>query len=260
MIEIKSITHTVRLFATKLRMLDLVAPVMYCSYRGDKNRIPFYYKIIKGDSCFTDLTVSMDDMLVSMKSNTRNEIRRAEREGCVFSIVNDMDEFIPFYNDFCASKNLSDYVNRSRLAKYGDRLLLTKVMHNGVVLAMHANIIDPESGLALLILSSSQRLAEGVDRKLIGWGNRFLHFKELEYLKEKGYKIYDWSGVCLDKDNPCYSIGQFKLGFGGKMIDSWTLESPIYVFLIWIRARIRSCRSFLEVAKRILHKRREDVV
>jgi len=220
-------------------MLDLVLPVMYCGYRGDKNKIPFYYRINKGHSCVTDLTVGMDDILASMKSNTRNEIRRAEREGCEFSIVNGMDEFIPFHNDFCESKNLPDYVNRSRLAKYGNRLLLTKVVHNGATLAMHANMIDPDSSLALLMLSSSRRLADGVDRKLIGWGNRFLHFKELEYLKEKGYKTYDWSGVCLDKDDPRYSIGQFKLGFGGKVIDSWTLESPMYAFLIWLRARLR---------------------
>ena len=239
MIEIKSITHTVRLFASRLSMLDLFVPVMYCSYRGNKNKIPFYYKVIKGDSCYTDLTVGMDVVLASMKSNTRNEIRRAEREGCEFSTVDDMDEFIRFHNDFCASKNLPDYVNRSRLAKYGNRLLLTKVVHKGIVLAMHANIIDPVSKLALLILSSSQRLAEGVDRKMIGWGNRFLHFKELEYLKERGYETYDWSGVCLDPNDPRYSIGQFKLGFGGKIIDSWTLESPIYVFLIWLRKCMR---------------------
>ena len=243
MIEIKSITHTVRLFASRLSVLDLFFPVMYCSYRGDKSKIPSYYKVIKGDSCFTDLTVGMDAVLASMKSNTRNEIRRAEREGCVFSVVDDMNEFIPFHNDFCASKNLPDYVNRSRLAKYGDRLLLTKVSHNGIVLAMHANIIDSESKMALLILSSSLRLAECVDRKMIGWGNRFLHFKELEYFKDNGYETYDWSGVCLDPNDPRYSIGQFKLGFGGKIIDSWTLESPMYSFLVWFRSKIRSLRK-----------------
>lgn len=240
MIEIKSMTHTVRLFASRLDILDLVMPVMYCSYRGNKDKIPFYYKVIRGDSCFTDLTVGIDAVLASMKSNTRNEIRRADREGCKFSIVGDMDEFIPFHNSFCDSKNLPDHVDRSRLLKYGNRLLLTKVTCNGVVLAMHANIVDPVSKTALLILSSSQRLSENVDKKMIGWGNRFLHFKELEYLEKEGYATYDWSGVCLDPNDPRYSIGQFKLGFGGKLVDSWTLESPVYTFLIWLRSRMRS--------------------
>ena len=45
MIETKSITHTIRLFAKSLSWTDLFKVVMYCSYRGDKEIIPFYYFI-----------------------------------------------------------------------------------------------------------------------------------------------------------------------------------------------------------------------
>lgn len=244
MIETKSWTHIVRLFADKLSWKDIFLPVMYCSYRGDKKRIPSYYTIVEGHSCVTDLTQSVESLLTTMKSNTRNEIRRAEKEGCEFQVVENFAELIPFYNEFCKSKGFPDYVSESRLRKF-QKVLVTKAVCNGVTLAMHVTQLDPQGDVSLLILSGSMRLGENVDRKLIGWGNRFLHFKDLEYLKAHGYKVYDWSGICMDPDDPRYSIGQFKLSFGGEIVDSWSLKSPIYTllertksFLVRVRHRV----------------------
>lgn len=234
MIEVKSRTHTIRLFADGIRRSDLFKLVLYCGYRGDPKRIPFYYTRHKGESCSTDLTLPMDEILALMKSNTRNEIRRAEREGCEFALVNSFAEFVPYYNGFCKDKGLNDYTSEARMGKY-EKVLMTKVVHSGEVLAMHANILDEKSKTALLLYSCSRRLSENVDRKLIGWGNRYLHFKDLEYLKSAGYERYDWSGVCTDPNDPRFSIGQFKLSFGGVLIDSWTVKSPLYAKMEIVR-------------------------
>lgn len=237
MIETKSLTHTVRIFASKLHWTDLFRIILYPGYRGDLMRVPKWYRIIPGHSCLTDLTQGMDDIMAAMKSNTRNEIRRAIKEGCVFEIVEDVREFIPFYNAFCASKGFPDYTNEARLKKF-QHILITKAMHGDQVLAMHVNQLDESSRTALLILSGSQRLDGEVDKKLIGWGNRFLHYKELEYLKSLGYAAYDWSGICLDPNDARYSIGQFKLAFGGKLIESPSLMTPLYAMLERVRAKI----------------------
>ena len=234
MIEIKSRTHTIRLFADKLRASDVFKLVLYCGYRGDIKKIPWYYTVTKGASCYTDLTQSMDEIKSLMKSNTRNEIRRAEREGCLFSIIESNHEFIPYYNGFCRDKGLNDFTSDSRMRKY-KKVLITKASHDNEVLAMHANILDDVSKTALLLYSCSRRLKGDVDRKLIGWGNRFLHYKDIEYLKSMGFEHYDWSGVCMDPNDPRYSIGQFKLSFGGSLIESWTVKSPLYAYLEKLR-------------------------
>ncbi len=228
MIEIKSKTHTLRLFADHLSFSDLFRLVLYNGYRGDKAHIPFYYHVGKGHSAETDLTQSMDGLMKLMKSNVRNEIRRAEKEGVEFAFVESLDEFVPFYNAFCKNKGLADCTSVSRMAKYGKNLILTKAMYQGKTLAMHANLIDEKSGVSLLIYSCSPRLEEGVDRRLIGWSNRYLHYKDLEYLKSLGLKIYDWSGVCTNPNNPEHTIGEFKLSFGGRLIDSWSLSTPLF--------------------------------
>lgn len=234
MIVVKAKTHTTRLFAEGVSLSDIAKPVAYFSYQGDMKRVPWWYSREKGYSARSDLALDESELLSRMKSNTRNEIRRAEKEGCRFDIVEDLDEFVPFYNAFCRSKGLNDFVSRARLGKYKD-ILITKATCQGKTLAMHANILDKNTQLGVLILSCSQRLDAGVDKKLIGWGNRFLHYKELEYLKAEGYRSYDWSGVVVDPNDPLYSIGQFKLAFGGDLVESWTLKSPLYRMLEGVR-------------------------
>lgn len=242
MIEVKSRTNTLRILAKELHFFDLFRIILYSGYRGDTSKIPRYYKIVRGHSCVTDLRLSMDEILAAMNSTTRRQIRCAEKEGCRFELVADPNEFIPFYNGFCESKGLNDFVSLARLRKY-EKVLLTKAVREGVPLAMHATILDERGRVALLMFSCSQRLDAGADRKLIGWANRFLHAKELEYLKSAGYELYDWCGVCLDPNDPRYSIGQFKLSFGGKIIDSWSLMTPLYALLSHLRNKIVKFRK-----------------
>ena len=230
MIEIVNKFHTQRLFATSLKTSDLWRAVYYAGYRGDVAKIPFYYKVVHGHSAVSDLRNSMEDLVGLMKSNTRNEIRRAEREGIDFSSDVSFEEFVPYYNAFCESKGLDDRVTVSRLAKY-DKTVITKASYQGEVLAMHATVVNIEQKMAFLLFSCSPRLDAGVDKKLIGWGNRFLHYKDFEYLKTLGIETYDWSGICPDPEDPRYSIGQFKLSFGGKLIDSYVLRTPLYCLM-----------------------------
>ena len=244
MIEIKSRTHALRLFAQSVRFGDLFKAVLYTGYRGDKDKIPFYYSKYTGHSSYIDLTEPMDTIFASMKSNTRNEIRRAEREGITAQEGNSMERFIEFYNDFCKSKGLNDLTSQSRMSKYPN-VMLTEAVQGGNILAMHANVLDEGSRIAFLLYSCSPRFESGIDKKLIGWGNRYLHYKDLEWLKEKGYKIYDWSGVCTDPDNPRYSIGQFKLSFGGKLVESIVLKSPLFFMAEWLRSVVRKVRESL---------------
>lgn len=238
MIEIKEKFYTQRLFARELSRYDLFWPVCYYSYRGDPGKIPWYYKIVRGSSAVSDLTMDMEQQLALMKSNTRNEIKRAIKEGCSFEIGQDYQSFIPYYNAFSKSKGLNDYVNMKRLTKYkGDNIVfVTKALHGETVLSMHATVVNLREKIAYLILSCSHRLDANADKKLIGWGNRYLHYKDLEAFKAMGVEVYDWSGVCTAPDDPRYSIGVFKLSFGGKIVSSLVLSSPLFLLLEWLRS------------------------
>lgn len=246
MIEIKNKFHIQRLFATSIGRMDFLKAVYYAGYRGDIIKIPFYYIVTHGNSAISDLTLSIEELLNQMKSNTKNEIRRAVKEGIDFTANVDFEEFVPFYNSFCESKGLDDIVTIPRLLKY-DKTIITKTSINGQPLAMHATVVSKEQKLAFLLFSCSQRFDSGVDKKMIGWANRYLHYKDFEFLKSIGVETYDWSGVCIDPNDPRYSIGQFKMSFGGKLIDSPSFYTPMYGMLLL-------CRNFLIGFKRLLKK------
>ena len=239
MIEVKSKFHVVRYLAKKLSWTDFFRVIRYDGYRGDIAKVPLCYRKKLGHSCCMDISVPLEVVLSAMKSNTRNEIRRAERVGCIAEKVMRLEDFIPFYNAFAEGKGLDDRVSMQRLEKYNN-LLITKAVKAGKILAMHANVIG-DDGDAMLLFSCSKRLDKGEDGKLIGWANRFLHFKDIEMLRQAGVKYYDWCGVCIDKNDSRYSIGQFKLSLGGVLIESWCIKSPLYAILELVRDTIREC-------------------
>lgn len=231
MIEIRNRFYTQRFFARKTKLKDLFFPVTYTQYEGDVLSIPFFYKKIPGESITLDLTQDLNNLWKGMKSNTRNEIKRAEKEGCEFEYNFDYESFVPFYNEFCISKNLNSSVDVQTLAKY-DKTIITQVKHDSIILAKHATVVNKEEGCALLLYSCSMRLKDDVDRKLIGWGNRFLHWKEFEYFQSIGISRYEWNGVCTDPEQQeVYKISQFKMGFGGDVKNTMGLRSPLFVLI-----------------------------
>ena len=200
--------------AKSVKFRDKFLLSQYNSYTG---RSPWGMKSISGTTICIDLTQSEDDILQGCKSNTRNEIRRAIRENFYFKEVESIDAFVRFYNAFAKSKNL-DIINHETLAKFGDCIVLYESGKNGVTMSMHASAIDKESGIATLLYSASVRLEDNIDRKDIGFSNRYLHYMEFLEFKKMGLKSYDINGVCLDPEQKeKYSIGQFKAGFGGQI-------------------------------------------
>ena len=238
MIELNHGLTRQRLYATKVSLLDIVVPATYQHYEG-KCIPPFYRKIVRNTNVI-DLTQELDTILANMKSNTRNEVRRAEKEGCVCEFTEEGSIFIPFYNDFAKEKGLDDNLTFQGLSQYGN-ICIGIVKHNNIVLSMHATAFDMDFKKAILLYSCSPRLEEGIDKKMIGWGNRLLHFKEFEYFKQLGMLEYDWNGVCLDPEQiEKYNIGLFKQAFGGVNKENIWLYSPLYRVLKYLERIIRS--------------------
>ncbi len=244
MLEVQSRFFRNIYFAEKLPWFDFFRAVHYFNYLGDRENIPWFYIKKIGVSCVSDLSLGIDKIMASMKSNTRNEIRRAIKEKCEFHVDDGIDDFVPYYNDFCRSKGLNDYTSKARIRKFNN-ILSTHVEYNGVVLARHINILDYSGKNAFLMFSCSQRLDENADRRMIGWANKFLHYKDLEWLVNSGFEKYDWSGICLNQNDERYSIGQFKLSFGGEVSRPLMLRTPLYCVLEMFRGMVMIARKVL---------------
>jgi len=192
---------------------------------------PKFFKVQKRRTSIVNLESSMDNILSAMKSNTRNEIRRAIRDNYIFETTKDTKYFVSFYNSFAQQKGL-DKISQKDITKYQDIILSLARLGNDI-LSMHATIIDKMRKKAFLLYSASSRFSNIGMCKQIGISNRFLHFKDLEFFKDEGLLLYDFSGVSENIEEPeKYKIGLFKKGFGGEMIDTVTVYSPIMSLLM----------------------------
>lgn len=211
-----------KLNATKVDLFDCFVISQYSNYLGSS-----HWGMIssKGHTSLIDLNQTEEDLLSSFKSNTRNEVRRAIRDGFFFEKVESIDEFVSFYNDFAKEKNL-ELITPYKIERFGNQVILFKSGLNGVTMTMHASTLDWDLKQASLLYSASLRFDENVDRKNIGFSNRYLHYMEFLEFKKMGLKKYNFVGVCIDPEQKeKYSIGQFKRGFGGEEYDDVRLQS-----------------------------------
>lgn len=227
--------YKLKLNANKVDFIDMFRLSQYNFYQGE---VPFLMKKSIGHTLHIDLTQSEEALLQGMKSNTRNEVRRAIREGFFFEPVEDYEEFVTFYNEFAKEKHI-ETINKCHLLKYGKNLLLFKSGLNNVTMTMHASFTDDDIKRVALLYSASVRLGDGIDKKNVGFSNRYLHYKQFLKFKELGYTSYDFCGVCIDpEDHERFSIGQFKRGFGGEEHDIVQLYSYPFIIANFIKKLI----------------------
>ena len=224
-----------KLYAEKLEILDFYRFVSYSYMRNNRNN-PLFIKKLRY-TILIDLTDDNEIIFQNYKTKTRNEIRRAIKENVNFSIETNLNEFISFYNGFAIKKGqtLLSYNSLRKLKP----LIITKASQNNKVIVMHAYITDREINTVRLINSASNRLDADSNRRLIGWSNRFLHYQDMLYFKEKNIKTYDLGGTAhhtKNKDN--HHIEEFKKEFGGKIIDEYFYESIPHFFAINIKRLI----------------------
>lgn len=176
-------------------------------------RLPFYTKLI-------DLSKELSQIEQDFHPKTAYEIRRALKDGITTCLENDIARFLNFYNEFADTKKLQRLSNGLR--DYEDQLLITKAVVNQQDVVMHAYICDFELKRARLLHSASlfRKQSSPGQKAVIGRANRFLHFKDMVFLKEKGFVTYDLGGYAIDvTDQELVRINQFKDGFGGKLVE-----------------------------------------
>jgi len=179
---------------------------------------------------------SENDLINSFKKNTRNEIRRAEKEGVQFEIEENINRFASFFDAFAKVKGLNE-LNLIKFKKYEKNLVITKVISNETVLVMHSYVIDPICGRARLLNSATNMEKIDIPNSLISQANRYLHFSDMCYFKELGYVEYDFGGIAINTNNAkLEGINSFKESFNGNLVTEYN-----YVpFWLWrIRKNVK---------------------
>ncbi|MEL4106100.1 GNAT family N-acetyltransferase [Oscillospiraceae bacterium WX1] len=173
-------------------------------------------------SLITDLTQPQEALFDRMVHGYKRQIRKAEKDGVMFRVISSRDmaaepgileEFKRQFKVFTNLKGVGIRLNDSALKSYqkNGSLVLTMAYRGEDVLAQHLYVTDGASSRCLHSVSNFRLPA--LDRNTIGMANKFLHWCDLCYFKERGYQSYDWGGVTsVTAPN---GVDAFKLGFGG---------------------------------------------
>lgn len=208
----------------------------------------------------TDLSGSESDLMYRLSKETRKQVRRAEREGITVERLNCMDprvidDFTHFWNQFSESKeDVRDILTVSVQLKGLYQLAKTSMLEisrslgpDGKPIVYHVLIVVDRRACVQHSASLFRESQSSIQRHFLGWANRYLHWRNMLYYKQKGYAQYDMGGWYAGKDNESLlRINQFKKEFGGKVVCEYdatvactTLGGWMLPLKDWLRERFR---------------------
>lgn len=208
--------------------------------------------ILVGKTSLIDVDRKEEEIFADIHKNTRYKINRAEKRDPIHYHVTDfptddqLQQFVVFFNNFAKHKRIQG-ANLERLKSFRDQhaIVLSYITDNQErILCTHIHyIVDDYS---CLLYSASARFENSQIRNLIGRANRYLHWQDIKLAKAKGLKWYNFGGISTDKkDIPHQTINQFKMEFGGQLVDvltrmyGSTVLGKCAVFLYKMKAKNR---------------------
>ncbi len=162
------------------------------------------------------LVNSVDDIQSKISRTFRYHIRKAEKLNVTFRILdvsdkNHLDQYLTSYNQFAKRKKLR-HLPRWRidsLVKSGG-LTITFMEAPDGMMTMHAYVHDHTR---TRLLTSHTIKQEDPDAKT-GYVNKFHHWQDILYFKERGFVWYDFGGISGNTDD---GRNYFKQSFGGEL-------------------------------------------
>lgn len=200
-----------------------------------------------------DIARPTEQIFSSFSSETRTEVRRAERrDDFSYEFVPHPDrrliaEFMVSYREFCRQKGLPIgalwYLDA--LAQQGALTLSIARTADGKTLVWHSYLISGNRARQLQSVSLFRNYAGSGDRNMMGRANRWLHWRDMCALREVGVATYDQGGwYSGHNDQEKLRINRFKEGFGGTLTVgySWiqgnSLIGKLAVWLHHFRASV----------------------
>jgi len=204
----------------------------------------------------TSLKESNEEIFNKFSKTVKNEIRRAGREWVMYYINNnpnedDLKKYHDYYNIFRKSKGLPP-VSFFSILKYKNYIKLTYSKVKDEILSYHLYIYDFSIKKVRLLQSCSLFREKNCWKEfinLIWYANKGLHYRDMNYFKDKWFVEYDrWWLYLWDTDKQKINIDKFKLSFSPNIIKVYKYEKvntlvklfyPLYMWLCTIKNSIR---------------------
>jgi lipid II:glycine glycyltransferase (peptidoglycan interpeptide bridge formation enzyme) len=182
---------------------------------------------------FIDLRKDPDALFFSFEKNTKYQINRARNKDKIFietlDATKEKNAFYDFYNQFALTKKRKPIgTSEIDLLIANNMFTLRTASFEGERLIYHSYITANNRARLAQSASLFRASDSTAFRALTGRANRLLHWDDILYFKDRGYKIYDFGGVALDKSNKeGQTINRFKECFGGTLVKEYKSWIPV---------------------------------
>ena len=181
-----------------------------------------------------DLTRGEDVLWKNLKKDTRNSVRRAEKDGVnvvhyASCTAQQLEDFARTYRELEIRKGLTP-LDLKRLARLNREKILAlsiATRRDGRPLSWHAYIVKGAHARLMNSVQHLMELASSEERSFVGRAHRLHIWRDIQTFQKHGRSIYDLGGY-HDGDDPIqHSIGRFKEEFGGTTIPCYSAIIPM---------------------------------
>ena len=192
-----------------------------------------------------DLTCSEDELWRYVHTKRRNEIRRAEKEGCLVTLTKEPEALARCYDI------LTEVYQRAKLPlpsySHFDAIRQQSTEHAG--LRLFTAVWEGQIIGCMICLAYGDTLydyyAGAYSRYYSKYPNDLLPWAVFKWAKENGFSRFDFGGA--GKPNVPYGVREYKKKFGGSVVNYGRYELNHYPLLLALATRLF---ALWKVAKR----------
>ncbi|NCS32315.1 peptidoglycan bridge formation glycyltransferase FemA/FemB family protein [bacterium] len=183
-----------------------------------------------------DLTQSEDELLSSMRKNTRYYVRKAQKQGVTVRISTDVSDLCKLFDVYNETVKRQGFVSYDKQFFIDEFEAFNKDGLIEILIAEHKGRVHAASLLVFYDQMAFYHHSGSTNEYGDEHAQYALQWALIKRAKERGAKTYDFWGVA-PTDNPNHpraGLTFFKKGFGGKRV-RWmnTLDYPIKVWKYW---------------------------
>jgi lipid II:glycine glycyltransferase (peptidoglycan interpeptide bridge formation enzyme) len=193
---------------------DVVASLQRRGWRRSEEEIQFRNTVL------LDLTPSLDDLMMGMKSKWRYNVRLARRKGVTVQHGTRAD--LPMlYDMYQESADRAGFVIRPE-SYYQDAW--GSFMEQGLAQPLIAEVEGEPVAMVIVYRFGRQAIymyGASLSLHRDKMPNNLLQWEAIRWAKERGCSVYDMWGAPdeLDESDPMWGVYRFKIGFGGEFVE-----------------------------------------
>ena len=188
----------------------------------------------------TDLTPSESEIFQNFPKDTRNQIRRCERDHLFeLNTKTNLQAFMQLYQRFAQARGLAMLKLADIQSLDPQHYQIFSADYQGTPFIAHFYLVSPATHTVSLLLSASSpvKYTDNNLKQAMAHANRCLHWQGIRHFKKQGFTHYDWGGYALNTTDPTLQgINRFKKTFNGNLTPLYNHYSPLYVLIDKIRS------------------------